>query len=1821
MKSIKTLIQKAILAFFLLLFCTTLFSQKVNIVPTINGQNDFANAYKLALQAADNDYHSTNSNFDPSLFPLWGEHSVYWIKSGINAGCFILPDEIPAGFCGVTYSTQSNYDWQSESHFAIEFKAASKAIAVFESSFQLYGQSVNWESVYFQSILSNFLMEGMHYVCDENSIVNSGFSENTKLLIIPAFTQANGNNKTYIDSVFLMFPGVLQKLNAYLADGGTIYTEGNAAYFAEKLGHLAQGSIQFGDVVTSPNNYHNIAFAANTEPFSFCAENDKVYASEIPFVTIPSGSVLATLNSDSRPVYYQINNANGGRILSNLAIPAVGGYLDFKTGGKQLQWSYNAILSAFISDVDVTRSVVNQLPVLTNVGNNSVSYDAADTFNVVLKVRNVSGNSVSGIEIAEEVQEYFTIVDVMGGITYSQAGNTLTFSNISLAPNSEIEIKYRLSTPTPEDPIHARVDEFLDHGTYMHASRGRISYSDAKGVNQYQKYRNYADIMFGARLVADADVNWKNFLGLEYQPFKVFMNLENKERSQAEQTKYFQYIPKDVPFYWSDQSINIPILKTPGGKFVTVLKGSNDAANPDYDYDSDGKPDAWLDTASIYPKGYTLTEEEVYWQNPWAHLSGATAAVFEDIDHDGLRAQDVDGDGIVDTEEPGDKMRVWKITWDINIVPGYQYYEPYCSYELWIDPPKLVELSKGAAFVNGSIPQDNDMYYPYTPNILAANAADTVWSYWMERDNGGNVIWKNLILQTIGNYEGFAYVDPSYQMKPTDILIGSVPQPHQEFLAVVSLGGEEIDMTHPTPTNSMYSNIKYKTIFNEDKVTPIRTTYTYWAPLPNPMQFEYLGQSCVVMDSVNSDTLKVLPKYGKANVIFEVEASTEYTYYWIRNVGHDVNYNDPSQAAGELEGLGDGVFGYFIYEIPKGMGGYKMSLPKKADGSYDINAIVQVDGAPFTKWIDNPNTWNDVQIWEDDFRYQIYVPQVLIPPALDDDNFDGIDDWLDDRGDRFHSQTGYLHDVFMAGNGEDYLVGSPNVYTHTDDIYGAVDAGWSSGADNTYGDDLFENLGKTHFTFHAIYEGKGKEGLVDLGKGGTLVVEEIFGGSPWVIFSHVVTGFAEGVDYKITSQINPNIIGFGKDTCIIKHVVESLDEPHSFDYHFEPFSRSLGNGEVMATATVGGKDPCSLIDPDIEFHSVIDIDQENVNITLVPLADQSNPDLGSYPKNEIGTFTILKVEVNNVTNQNFKNTVITPHFSSGKCNVVMSYVAYPRPLVPDDQIGVFHAGWRFNQPENEVLVKMGNTLNMLQPSRKAYFIFLVKIDNSHTKGVFDISFTCQGQRVNYDGTNSAALKMDIPTVKYSITDKNAAGQAIDPEKFIIGTGKLDNITVNNTPLLRPLQNVRWSLDDVTVADFNQLTKTLPTTLAGNEVISLAQFGNFPSIDTSKFVVLEQFETNISKSTDTLATTSENLNYTYNGKSYTTSDSALTFSALGPMVEVRKTVVTVNGVPVNNGPVTITAESIILDVKVSVINYGNDIAQDVNIDLFDTENYTIFQSTLPANCEIKDGGVTCHMGTIIPGQNKDIIVQYKLTESESNDITIVVDEINSLFTGTFVDDQFDVTDLNPLLLNAYDFKLTGLSYEQIDNEKISIHANAVNRGIVCADVKINIHPVINGVVQANIAESVILNMANGQSAQINTEYYFGGISGDIVLVAIIDPDNAYIELYENNNSAELKFNITSLENPDKKENFSAFPNPSNGEVTFLYNVSETPKNVTVHFYTMNGVEVDKVGSKSGTNGANKLIYNSSALEPGKYIYKVSIQYGSHAVSYNGVLIKQ
>jgi len=115
-------------------------------------------------------------------------------------------------------------------------------------------------------------------------------------------------------------------------------------------------------------------------------------------------------------------NANNGRIICNTGLPTTGGMNELKNGSRQLQWTLNALLYAFTSNIDVTRSVYNDLPAGITAGKNAVSFDALDTFEVRIKIRNLTRCTIDNISINEYLRTE-NLITLTGPIS-----NMLTYS-------------------------------------------------------------------------------------------------------------------------------------------------------------------------------------------------------------------------------------------------------------------------------------------------------------------------------------------------------------------------------------------------------------------------------------------------------------------------------------------------------------------------------------------------------------------------------------------------------------------------------------------------------------------------------------------------------------------------------------------------------------------------------------------------------------------------------------------------------------------------------------------------------------------------------------------------------------------------------------------------------------------------------------------------------------------------------------------------------------------------------------------------------------------------------------------------------------------------------------------------------------------------------------------------------------------------------------------------------------------------------------------------------------------------------------------------
>jgi hypothetical protein len=133
---------------------------------------------------------------------------------------------------------------------------------------------------------------------------------------------------------------------------------------------------------------------------------------------------------------------------------------------------------AWAEKIDVVRNVWNDIPDSVTANNNAVSYNAVDTFEVKLTVRNLYNYTINNINLKEYLRTvkgnnawvpYFTFVDVLTpGVDKHINGATLSFNDISLAPHSELIIRYRLSTPEPNAPVHSVVNSIISWSNYAY---------------------------------------------------------------------------------------------------------------------------------------------------------------------------------------------------------------------------------------------------------------------------------------------------------------------------------------------------------------------------------------------------------------------------------------------------------------------------------------------------------------------------------------------------------------------------------------------------------------------------------------------------------------------------------------------------------------------------------------------------------------------------------------------------------------------------------------------------------------------------------------------------------------------------------------------------------------------------------------------------------------------------------------------------------------------------------------------------------------------------------------------------------------------------------------------------------------------------------------------------------------------------------------------------------------------------------------------------------------------------------------------------------
>ncbi len=1835
-------------------------------IPTDVTQSDPLSAYGFAAWQAYISWGERGS-YDPSLATEYGEIPIIWSMGGD----FLFPDTLnasrPFDHANVGSFSSSTYP----QNYCVSLPG-DESVAIIKSSVtDVLGVSSTWQYAYFVDLFNRFPdAEGLVKSFVDSTIASySDFSWRTKLIVIPAFETYPDTMSVFMDEMVARYPDVGTALIDFLNAGGTIYCEGTGSYLLEAYGILPSGSINLDDPVEGTvTGFCDVDVIDPTHPMGFDNGSPGIYTVLGPTINIPGMDTILAIASSwdpsdiGKPLVAEVA-IGGGRVLVNAGMPTTGALIT--DDEQQWEWTMNAILSAFSNKVMNVRSVFTDVDIdSSDVAPIALPVNEAHTFEVTLRVRNLWNVPIDNVSVVEELKTFYNYEGTVTGPSPSVSYPYLTYDIGTIPAGGEVIITYQLSTPVADDAAWEDLDDYLfDRNKGLgYVSSSILYYTDPDDDVLRSSYRNSIRVryLFEAEIWADTDLNWKNILGEYFQPFKMFTIFENKERTSALHTKYVQYIPLDVPIYWVDP-MTVPIIRTPGGKFVDVLRGDwdtnmNGEVDPGEifrDLDGDGDPDAWLDVTTMHPQpdDYgSFTIEEIYWLNPWSDE-------YEDIDHDGIRPVDSDGDGVFEIEDPDDKIRAIRCEWTHNLdpFPGYGWFDPYASWELWIDPPPLVGMALGAAEAAGSLLVDVDTI----PEIGDEPYYYDNWEHWMEVDTvTDEIVWKRLVYVHFGAYEGFVFLDDGETVPDPDAIdVGHVPWPRREYIAVMNLGGHEPTMTEPQCDSSNYSWIEYETIWGKDKKTPIRVSYTYYTPLPNPLQFEYISCTYKITDATTGAEMQYLPKYGEADIDFELCASTEYSRYWLKNVGQDHGqfiFDYDSEGSGwerfsaAPDGYGDGVVGYMVHEIPKGIGGYEIDLPRDGGGAIDIDALV--DGfMPYM--IGFPDVGEEIVVYEYPFKWEILIPQILIPPALDDDNFDGEDDWDDDFGDRFVSGTGYLHDLWPPMNGEDaedtFAVNPWDITTPIEGDLAEPHEGWCPGADSSYGDDLCEHLGETRLKVHVKYTGNGYEGPAEINKGVWLVNEEIFGGSPWVQWSHAQFAFAKGHSIGFASRsATPSVIPLHPDTVLMRWRIAEWDEPKEFDIDYDPYLDGTGYGKISLTTHVGGREPASLFEPDAYWMARIDPDDEAVTVTALPWVTPDDTILSAegYPRTETGSFLQFIVEVDNNSGDHWYNTTVAPNIAGlPGCEPFLCYGCYPRPFVPQhvefdstgepivtsgDDPRSFTAGWRFNPSADEVLFQVGEVdgsiaIPEIQSSRRGYFIWHLQIDPSLPVGVYEIPLKLSALSRHYDESGPGTpVSVDVPPAKFAIVERDGA-TIVEPAYLISAEAELTDFATefeDYVGMWDPSSDVRWGYSQPTMENWatlspvsaavvgEELTATMPSAVASPWP---------PSIYVDNFWIGAKVDVDPPSANESLPL-DEGAIGGYNdfmGIPREFSTYPIYVEARGAKLKLSKSVTEVNGVEVDStGYFYLTQGDNDVRIELVAQNIGNDIAYDIAIqgDVGVDATFMGADSTYPFTY---DSGAKvvywADFAHIPPGAERRIPVDLEVNASGS-------EEVLELFYAFAV--EFTETDESGEVL-------PDVRYRPSDDDTIFYGVDLFfNEGDLAISDR---DPVVgdNVNLQATVridgnttAKNVVVRFFEGEQqigtdqiiAEMNPADSFAtvtvpyGIEKDYAtLYAIVDPDSLLGELKETNNIVTLELVIGK---GDPIRQVVNFPNPFKDYTEFTYILGEPMTDVSIKVFTVRGRPVRHFDMCPNSVGYNALGWDGTdsrgdPIANGTYIYKV------------------
>ncbi|NJK94909.1 MAG: T9SS type A sorting domain-containing protein [Bacteroidales bacterium] len=358
--------------------------------------------------------------------------------------------------------------------------------------------------------------------------------------------------------------------------------------------------------------------------------------------------------------------------------------------------------------------------------------------------------------------------------------------------------------------------------------------------------------------------------------------------------------------------------------------------------------------------------------------------------------------------------------------------------------------------------------------------------------------------------------------------------------------------------------------------------------------------------------------------------------------------------------------------------------------------------------------------------------------------------------------------------------------------------------------------------------------------------------------------------------------------------------------------------------------------------------------------------------------------------------------------------------------------------------------------------------------------------------------------------------------------------------------------------------------------------------------------------------------------FTVKDGPVYISPMGPIIVINNKLYSVNGKMVLDTVSFQANEEIIVGTLLKVSNLGSDISQNTLITIYPGPFYKVITDSLPANCTRQGDNIIVSLGNLIPGESKEQLLYYKVTDTDQSDDLIRVIRMSDVeYKGTALAGTFKYTDPKEVKLFVYEFRSKKLSFEASNTNEVTVTAEAKNLGIPAANVWFRIYPVIDGGIREfPLAEMKLDSFKTG--ATITLTGNFTIIPGHKTeFVAVIDDGEKVYEILENNNIKTVLFSgATGFENISETTQNMIYPNPVWGEITFKYNLPNKMDKVSISITGTKGNDVWTRNDCPSEKGTNIFEENISELPAGTYYYSIKANgKNNKTLNYTGKIVKK